>query len=500
MPENKLLSYEECVAKYPVTYSERPFKISQDGKKVFDIKKNIEGPLIIPVGVEEVEFDRYGNCYEDLTAVILPDTVKEISGAINGGCAKRLECLRFSGGMESSYPLLRFNMENVKYFILPEGIKYLGRKAVDGIKTEICLPESIEYIFPNAFKDCEFDKITIPSGVKAILMGAFYRCENLNNIIISSPDTVIMEGAFNDCQSIQDKAESLYKEYGLCGRIIGEDEVQYSEDGTVIKYVPRYYCGPLKIKDGAIKSNCSLEWCVGITELSVPDSWDDYIPGVPNMKKLSLPKIYKYSDELFIKSSELEEISQIPENITELIIEDTKIQSLNIADTKIETLRIRWSESLLSIDLPKTLKKIELQNLDQLKSLHLPEGVILCELTHLPELTSLELPSSLKIIRLWTLDNIKEVKVPENVTILMIREMKSLTNFNIPPKLEEIESEAFKENESLEKIFIPNTVKKIGPYAFEGCKNLKEIEIQGRPKPKISKTAFEGCPGWPIKK
>lgn len=497
MSKNCTWTYEECVAKYPPT-EKAPFKISADRKKVFDIKKSIEGSLIIPVGVEEVEFDRYGNCYENLTAVILPDTVKEFRGQINCECAKRLECVRFSAGMESLWG--HTDIENIKYVIIPEGIKYLHEGAITGRKTEICLPDSIEYVFPKAFQYCEFDKITIPSGVKAILPGAFYKCTQLKDIIVSSPDTVIMEGAFEDCPAIKDKEESLYKEYGLGDRILGEDEVRYSEDGTVLEDVPLYYCGPLKIKDGTIKYSSSPDWCRGITELSIPDSWDYYIPSVPNMKKLSLPKIYKYSDELSINSSELEEINQIPENITELIIQHTKIQSLNLADTKIETLRIRWARSLLSIDLPKTLKKIELMNLDQLKSLHLPEGITLCDLTHLTNLTSLELPSSLKIIRLWTLDKIKEVTVPENVTKLMIREMKSLTGFNIPPKLEEIESEAFKWNVSLGKIYIPNTVKKIGPYAFESCRNLNEIEIQGRPKPKISATAFKDCPGWPIKK
>ena len=413
-------------------------------------------------------------------------------------CAKRLECVRFSAGMDSLYNLGW--LENIKYVIIPDGIKYLCYEAISGIKTEICLPDSIEYIFREAFDNCEFDKITIPSGVKAILPGAFYKCTQLKDVIVSSPDTVIMEGAFNDCPAIKDKEESLYKEYGLGDRILGEDEVRYSEDGTVLENVPLYYCGPLKIKDGAIKDSSGLDWCRGITELSIPDSWDDYIPSVPNMKKLSLPKIYKYSDDLMISSSELEEINQIPENITELTIEHTKIQSLNLADTKIETLRIRWAETLLSIDLPKTLKKIELQNLDQLKSIHLPEGITLCDLIHLTNLTSLELPSSLKTVRLWNLEKIKEVTVPENVTKLIIRENKSLTGFNIPPKLEEIESEAFKWNVSLGKIYIPNTVKKIGPYAFESCRNLNEIEIQGRPKPKISATAFKDCPGWPIKK
>ena len=496
MSKNCTWTYEECVAKYPPT-EKAPFKISADRKKVFDIKKSIEGSLIIPVGVEEVEFDRYGNCYENLTAVILPDTVKEISGTIKNMCAKRLECVRFSAGMDSLYNLVW--LKDIKYVIIPEGIKYLEYEAISGIKTEICLPDSIEYIFPKAFNSCEFDKITIPSGVKAIFPSAFNNCPKLKDVIVTSPDTVIMEGAFNDCPAIKDMEESLYKEYGLGSRIIGEDEVRYSEDGTVLEDVPCYYCGPLKIKDGAIKYSSSPAWSLGITELSLPDSWDYYIPAVPNMKKLSLPKIYKYSDDLRIRSSELEEINQIPENITKLTIEKTKIQSLNLADTKIETLRIERSDNLLSIDLPKTLKKIYLENLDQLKSIHLPEGVTVCELTYLP-ITSLELPSSLKTIRLWNLDKIKEVAVPENVTKLIIREMKSLTGFNIPQKLEVIEEEAFKWNDRLEKIYIPNTVTKIEANAFANCANLENIEIQGKPKPKISKSAFSNCPGWPIKK
>ena len=115
------------MAKYPPT-EKAPFKISADRKKVFDIKKSIEGSLIIPVGVEEVEFDRYGNCYENLTAVIFPDTVTKISGQINSICSKRLECVRFSAGIESFWG--HMGMENIKYVILPEGIKYLHEDAI----------------------------------------------------------------------------------------------------------------------------------------------------------------------------------------------------------------------------------------------------------------------------------------------------------------------------------------------------------------------------------
>ena len=39
-----------------------------------------------------------------------------------------------------------------------------------------------------------------------------------------------------------------------------------------------------------------------------------------------------------------------------------------------------------------------------------------------------------------------------------------------------------------------------GSFSFVDFVNLTQIEIQDRPKPKISKSAFEGCHVWPIKK
>ena len=506
MTENKLPSYKECVAQYPVTYSKQPFEISEDGKKVFNISRKIKGPLVIPDGVEIVELnDQYRN--DELTAFIIPDSVKEIDGYFNGNFCEKLDFVRLSSNL-SIIPKALFYGCKFKNIYLPNGIKEISYEVFKHSKiNNLILPETIEYIYPEAFEYTDIEELILPYNLKVVCTKAFSKCSSLKKLEILSPETIIMKGAFEDCDLLASDLETLYKQYSPNNKIIGENKVKYSEDGKVLKNVPPFYCGPLKILDGTIElsSNDMFRECYGISELYFPNSFIYYNQDLPPYAEtVRFPELIEGATcnagiYLDINSKFLKNFN-FPKNVTSLRINYTEIKRLSIPEG-VETITLERMEHLENLDLPDSLITLErLTGAVNLKELILPEGVKSIEITSMQNLEFLELPNSLETLVLRNIPKLKSLQIPEGVKRLEIVKCNSLETINIPSGLEVIEERSLYNNQSLDKIFIPNTVTKIGAEAFKDCVNLTQIEIQGRPKPKISKSAFEGCPGWPIKK
>lgn len=326
MTENKLPSYEECVAKYPVTYSKQPFEISEDGKKVFNISRKINGPLVIPEGIEKVELnDQYRN--DELTAFIIPDSVKEIDGYFNGNFCEKLDFVRLSSNLSIIPKALFYNCK-FKNIYLPNGIKEISYEAFQDSKiNNLILPETIEYIYPEAFEYTDIEELILPYNLKVVCSKAFSNCSSLKKLVILSPETIIMEGAFEGCDLLATDLETLYKQYSPGNKIIGENKVQYSEDGKELKYIPPFYCGPLKILDGTIELSSSdmFRNCYGISELYFPNSFIYYNQDLPPYAEtIRYPELIEgatYNSGVFldIDSKYLKNFN-FPKNVTSLRI------------------------------------------------------------------------------------------------------------------------------------------------------------------------------------
>ena len=65
------------------------------------------------------------------------------------------------------------------------------------------------------------------------------------------------------------------------------------------------------------------------------------------------------------------------------------------------------------------------------------------------------------------------------------------SNTVVPDGVTEIAYEAFRKNEKLHSLKLPQSVKTIGEYAFEGCRNLEEINLENVTKK--GNNAFNGC-------
>ena len=153
-------------------------------------------------------------------------------------------------------------------------------------------------------------------------------------------------------------------------------------------------------------------------------------------------------------------------------------------------------KSLDTIDIPKNLKKIELRDFGEFKTLRIP-----------PTLNKVEIPQE-TVTRMFYEPGFVEFENaetnyfevdPKNQRycskegILYSKNMKKILyvpasigkeEFEIPKGVEEIGASCFAGNKTIKKIVIPNTVRKIGIYAFLNTKKLKEVEFE--PKSKLT--------------
>ena len=76
--------------------------------------------------------------------------------------------------------------------------KYVGKDEV------VTIPEGIETISPNAFKNCEtMHSVEIPASVKTIGCGAFSNCINLKSVVILDSVKKIGSSAFANCENLE---------------------------------------------------------------------------------------------------------------------------------------------------------------------------------------------------------------------------------------------------------------------------------------------------------
>ena len=88
-----------------------------------------------------------------------------------------------------------------------------------------------------------------------------------------------------------------------------------------------------------------------------------------------------------------------------------------------------------------------------------------------------------------------EIKVPKRVKILTSSHVSGSINSSdpivIPEGIEEIDKEVFS-GSSIKKIILPQSLKKIGDYAFSKCRELKEILLPDELE-EIGNYAFYEC-------
>ncbi|MBR4552686.1 MAG: leucine-rich repeat domain-containing protein [Bacteroidaceae bacterium] len=143
------------------------------------------------------------NC-TGLTSITIPNSVRRIRGSAFRGCSG-LTSITIPSSVTSIGDYAFGDCTGLTSITIPSSVTSIGKYAFDGCTglTSITIPSSVTSIGERTFSGCSgLTSITIPSSVTTIGYGAFYGCTGLTSITIPSSVTRIGSRAFRDCTGL----------------------------------------------------------------------------------------------------------------------------------------------------------------------------------------------------------------------------------------------------------------------------------------------------------
>ena len=327
--------------------------------------------------------------------------------------------------------------------------------------TRVIIPGSVKKIGANAFSNnTSLQEVIMEDGVEVISERAFYGCTNLKNIQIPNSVTSIEAAVFQSCSSLS--------------------SIQLPENLQTLGRSAFINCSSLqsiKIPNSLTKINTSTFYrCVNLKEIYIPE----------NLETMISPFVFCYNLENIIidennKNFVLKDDKLLTSDLKTLIVvaknDNTNVESLTIDEgiTNINNGALSvYSDSLKELNLPSTIiiskgmfdgiPEITTVNIDSRNPKYESDGKNIYEKRELKLMLSiskeetLTVKSGTKIIGEYAFDLCKNLK-----------------NIILNEELERIENQVFF-NTKLESLYIPENVNYIHPLALFRL-NLKDLEI-----------------------
>ena len=415
--------------------------------------------VIMGDGVQTIGAEAFKNCYR-LSEMKIGKNVKSI------GNHAFLYCESLEG--------FDVDESNLYYSADENGILY------NGDKTELILcpqgskvanyemPSSVKEIRAGAFYKCPYIAyVKICDGVTTIPAEAFYRCENLNAVVIPASVTTIGESAF-------DYWCTLSKVY-YCGTEEQWASITVGIDNDSLKSATIYF----NYRDNESDSGSCGE---NLTWMYDSDTATLTISGTGVMTDFGYENDFPWYS--------------YAKDIKKVIVDDGVTSISNNAFYGFSSLT-----SVQIADSITTIGEYVFGNCDSLKSITLPDSVTSIGdgvFRECMNLSNVKLSNSLTTISRQAFAgciNLVDIVIPNSVTTIDVgafSRCKSLKNVTLSKKLTTIGFSAFNECYSLKEIDIPDSVTLIKEGAFELCIFMETVRI-GKGITTIESKAFYNC-------
>lgn len=354
--------------------------------------------------------------------------------------------------------------------------------------TEIVVPEGITEIGEGAF--CQIgtslEKVVLPSTLKKIGDEAFRYCEKLVSVNLPESLETIGKHAFSGTQ--------------LSEVYLGDNIKQEDQFSVFDAFAGCQNLKKVRIPKGV--SSFSFNNCNNLCEVELPEGIERIPDSAFSMCAFTKIRISGTVKEIgkhaFSCCENLEEV-ELPEGLE--TIEYSAFEKTKIKNVK----------------LPSTLRRISGFNDTPMESVELPEG--LREIGYKAfcgsNLKQVKIPESTETIGSWAFakTRIEKIEVPENVYDMEIsvfescsdlkevrlkkieyrqRTIKSFIGTEVAQETGGMGDNFFNGCGKLEKVVLPEGLKKISRGMFLGCESLKEIVIP-QSVGEIGSDAFKEC-------
>lgn len=389
-------------------------------------------------------------------------------------------------------------------------VKYLGNKVFEFSELrEITYSKYLTYIPERCFRGSKLAEFEIPKQVTALKIGcfegtnlekidlsgiitleefAFFDCFNLKEIILSDTITEIPDGFCRRCQSLEKIDLSHVKFIGRSA---------FSECSNLD-------AGNLSAKIDAYAFEGTAVRNLDIRDISKLD--DGVYQNCENLQSVTINGDRAIPNELFSGCEHLKNVT-IGEGITAVggaAFFKTAVEKIILPSTvivvRIDAFReCKQLKEAVFNDGLKTIAESALKRTENLSEISIPDSV-----KHIGSgcfacsgIKSVKLPENNAFTAiLWETffgcQNLETVKLPDSVNVIdnyAFSECTSLKSINLG-KIQILGNNAFAKT-ALEKITL--TARKIGSWVFAQCENLKEADLSGIAAAKLNSHLFFEC-------
>jgi len=457
--------------------------------------------VTIPASVKTIGTDAFYNC--TLTRVTVKDLAAWCEIAFGGSAANPL----YKGAA------LYHNSTKITKLTIPSGATTISDYAfynTSGI-TSVSVPDTVTQIGNYAFYDCEsIAGISLPDSVTQIGNNAFFFCKGLTSLTIPGSVQTLGTSAFNGCSALT----SLVLQDGL-------QEIGNNAFADCTKLTSLSIPGSVR----SVGSNAFIG-CTGVTELTIGNGVETLASrafyGCTALTTVSIPaSMQTIGSEAFWNCSGLTGVyvtdlsawasvsfgnySANPLYYAKkLYLNNQTVTSVVISEgtEKIDAYAFYNCTGLTSVTIPVSVKSIgrdAFYGCSNLKYLYISDIAAWCGIDFGSEYanplyyadyfyvnnsytSNVTIPQNIREIKDYAFcgSNLHRVNLPDTIKKIgkyAFYNCSNLSGMTLPEGLESIGDYAFRNDTGLREITIPSTVRAIGSNAFYPCASLKTVRL-----------------------